>query len=268
MIKCGICHCEFKFISPKHLKCIHGIGVAEYKRQYGDVMSNEQKVSWAEKQKENHWSRKPVEETATIRAKLSENGKKVMAILKEDGRAHRFTSESSKAIWTEEHRSDIREKLTGLRRTDETRKKIRMAHWNKKPKEEVEIILQRIFQKDAQFKSTERGWYTSKKSNHEMFYMSSYELRRLEFLESNKDTLWFSTNHLIKIPYEFQDGQHLYIPDIYVKWSNGTETLEEIKGYVRELEKHEAKMKAAKEYCQHHGMIYSLIFEEGLEASS
>lgn len=46
------------------------------------------------------------------------------------------------------------------------------------------------------------------------------------------------------------------------------ETLEEIKGYVREPEKHEAKLEAGKRYCQQHGMIYSLIFEEGLEVSS
>lgn len=268
MIQCAICRRDFEFISPKHLKCIHGIGVAEYRRQYGETMSEEQKASWAQKQKENHWSRKPVEETAELRAKLAENDKKAMALIKEDGRAHRFTSKSSKAIWTEEHRKEIREKLVGLKRTDETKGKIRAAHWSKKTKEEVEAILQRIFQKDAQFKNTERGWFTSKKSGHEMFYMSSYERRRLEFLESREGVMWFSTAHLIQIPYEFQDTQHLYIPDIWVQWSNGADTLEEVKGYVREPEKHKAKMEAGKLYCQQHGMVYSLIFEEGLEVVS
>lgn len=265
MIECRICRREFKFISPKHLKCIHGIGVAEYRSQFGEIMSEEQKTSWAQKQKENHWSRKPIEETVELRAKLAENGKKVMALIKEDGRAYRFTSETSKAIWTEEHRKKIREKLTGMQRTEEIKEKMRRSHWSKKTKKEVEAILQRIFSKDAQFKNTARGWYSSEKSGHEMFYMSSYERRRLEFLENNQDVSWFSTAHLIQIPYKFQGTQHLYIPDIHVRWSNGTETLEEIKGYVREPEKHKAKLEAGKRYCQQHGIVYSLIFEEGLE---
>ena len=221
--------------------------------------------SFKEKIKINHWSKKPIEETRKLRLKLAENGKKVMALINKDGRAHRWTSETAKALWTEEHRQEIKKQLTGLKRSEETKAKIMASHWTKKSNSEVDAIIQRIFLKDAQFKNAERGWYFSAKSGHEMFYMSSYERRRFEHLESSSQVKWFSTMHKIHIPYDFQGSQHLYIPDIHVKWEDGSETLEEIKGYVREQEKHEAKIKTGQQYSLLHNMKFYLLFEEGLE---
>jgi hypothetical protein len=267
-MKCAICGKELVFISPKHLKCVHNIGVAEYRQKYGEIMSAEQKASQVKNQRAHHWSTKPIEETQKFRSKLAENGKKVMALINKDGRAYRWTSETAKALWTEEHRQEIKKQLTGLKRSEETKARIRASHWTKKSNNEVDEIIQRIFLKDAQFKNAERGWYFSTKSGHKMFYMSSYERRRLEYLESLLQVKWFSTMHRIHIPYEFQGNQHLYIPDIHVKWKDGSETLEEIKGYVREPEKHKAKIEAGENHCHLHDMQFVLLFEDNLESIS
>lgn len=189
-----------------------------------------------------------------------------MTMLQVLGRAHRFTNESAKAIWTEEHRERIRSMITGMKRSDETKNKIRDNYWSKKSTQEVDNIIERIFAKDSQLKNTEKGWFWSDKSNHNMFYMSSYEHRRLQFLEKCKQVLWFSTKHDIRIPYMFENNVHIYIPDIVVKLAQNFETVEEIKGYVRDEKKFEAKKFAAIKWCKTHGKNYSVLFEKDLES--
>ena len=188
-----------------------------------------------------------------------------MEFLKISNKAYRITSETSKKIWTEEHREHIKNKNTGLKRTDETKKKIKENHWTRKTKIEVDDIIERIFLKDSQLKETEKGWFTSRKTKEPMFYMSSYEFRRLNFLETNNDVVAFTTKHDIRIQYEFQGEKHTYIPDICVTWNDGLQTLEEIKGFVREPEKFEAKNTAAIKWCENKKMHFRVLYEEDLE---
>ena len=290
-MKCAICNKEFKSITQTHLKK-HSITPKKYKEQYPEteLFSNDTKMAMSknisrakkgkpnlkakgrkfseehkENIKKNHWSKKSKEETVAIRAKQSENGYKVMELLHNEGRAHRYTSETAKAVWTDKHREYLKNKITGLKRTEETKEKIRINHWSKKSKEEVDVIIERIFLKDAQLKETEKGWFWSEKSKHEMFYMSSYEYRRLMFLEANPEVEWFSTKHNIRISYDWGNSIHTYIPDILIKMRNGSEIVEEIKGYIREPLKFEAKNKAADIWCKTKNKQYNILFEKDLE---
>jgi len=266
-MKCKICNKEFKFISPSHLRYKHNIGVAEYIKNYGDTMPIKTRKRWNVNQKKNHWSKKPIEETIEIRKQLSKNGHKVMTMLNDTGKTYRFNSKTSKLIWTDEHREYIKSKITGIKRSKETREKIKQNHWSNKSIEDFNNILESIFLKNGQFKNTKKGKFLSKKSNHEMFYMSSFEYRRLQFLENNSNVEWFTTNHKINILYPFKDSNHKYTPDILVKWKNGVETLEEIKGYVRDTEKFQAKNQAAKIWCQKNNKSFFVLFENDLEMS-
>lgn len=263
-MKCAICNKEYEVITASHIKFKHELGVAEYIALYGDVMSPERRLQQNQRLRDNHWSKKPLEETKLIRENQSRIGKQVMTKLNEQGRAFKYDSNTAKALWTDDHRKHIKSSLTGRKRTNQTKENIKASHWTKKSKDEVDSIIQRIFLKDSQLKDTEKGWFTSIKSGHEMFYMSSYEYKRLSRLETHSDVEWFTTAHGIKIKYSLDGNEHFYIPDIHIRWKDGSVTLEEIKGYIREPAKHAAKVQAADSFCKENNMKYSVIFEEGL----
>jgi hypothetical protein len=254
-------------VSATHLKYKHNIGISEYIKNYGDIMTVEQRQAWKEKNIINHWSKKPLEDTKYIRDKCAKNGKRVMHQLNSEGRAHKFTTETSKMLWTEEHRELIKNKLTGLKRSDETKTKIKENHWTNKSPIEVEAILAKIFGKNGQIKNTIKGWFTSHKTGQKMFYMSSYELQRLLFLDNNDAVITFTTNHGIKIEYEFNGVKHFYIPDILVELKNGKKVLEEIKGHIHKDKEQmfTQKCKQAQIFAEVNGMEYKVVFKNTLE---
>ena len=273
-VTCRVCNREFVCISNVHLRS-HKMTISDYTSMYPDAdigknpqkgvplsRENREKLSKARLQYLENLSEDEKLKQKEICAK---NGRKCMEFLKVSNKAYRFTSETSKKIWTEEHRKHIKNINTGLKRTDETKRKIKENHWTRKTKTEVDDIIQRIFLKDCQLKETEKGWFTSKKTEEPMFYMSSYEFRRLNFLETNNDVVSFTTKHDIRIHYEFQGETHTYIPDICVIWNNDFQTLEEIKGFVREPEKFEAKNAAAIKWCESKRMHFQVLYEKDLE---
>lgn len=109
------------------------------------------------------------------------------------------------------------------------------------------------------------GSYTSKKTGEEMKYFSSYELKRFEFLDDQKDVKNFTTSHGIKIPYIGLSGNvKRYIPDILIEYDSGKIILEEVKGFVKSQQELELKNKAGKDFCEKSGFEFRIVFRKDL----
>lgn len=110
------------------------------------------------------------------------------------------------------------------------------------------------------------GWFTSSKTNLKMWYRSSYELRMMEFLESNPEVEYFKAEALA-IPYVFENNQHHYIPDLYVRKANGDELLIEVKMLWQTTDpKTMQKFAAGRQYCQSRNWRYVILTEEEIDS--
>lgn len=288
---CQICGNYYLKISNSHLKK-HKTTLSQYKKDFPDAMmvseytrkimskkislgkkgkssslkGRERSADFRQKIKDTHWSKKPMNEQEHIREKLRENGRRVAQYLVDNDIKYKFTTESSKKIWADpSHRKNISDMLKARTLTDETKKKILDNHWSTKSDYEVRDIVDRVLGKNKQYKNSHKGMYYSAKSGHEMFYASSYELKRLKHLETNVLCVKFTTKHKIQIQYVIDGKPKKYIPDILVHWSDGSVTLEEIKGYVRDVDKFEAKKHYAEAFCEKHQMIYRVLYKKDLE---
>jgi hypothetical protein len=116
---------------------------------------------------------------------------------------------------------------------------------------------------NGRFKS---GTYIKKKNSECEHYQSSYELERMIFLDGRDDVITWTKNHLITIPYFWEDGsEHVYKPDFLVQWKDGSVTLEEVKGYVKDQNILTAKNMAAVSYCEDHDMMFKLLNKNDLQ---
>ncbi len=95
-------------------------------------------------------------------------------------------------------------------------------------------------------------------------YVSSYELERMQFLDSNTLVQSWSRKHCITIPYELAGVKRNYIPDFLVVTWHGI-FLEETKGYIRNQQAHVAKCEAAIKFCAERGWSYRVLFKKDLE---
>lgn len=107
--------------------------------------------------------------------------------------------------------------------------------------------------------------YISSKSGRTEFAHSSYELKRMRFLDSNPDVWSWTKGHGLRIPYNFDGKTKNYIPDFLVEWSDGTKTLEEVKGWSREPERVAAKSRAAEEFALANDLRYVVLQKCNLE---
>ena len=107
MIMCKICGVEFEMITPSHLKYRHGLTISAYRNQYGDIMSEDKKTAYKERIKENHWARRPVEETKHIREAVAKAGVQRMKKMNDNGKAFRWDAEKAAAYWDEIGRAHV-----------------------------------------------------------------------------------------------------------------------------------------------------------------
>ena len=108
-----------------------------------------------------------------------------------------------------------------------------------------------------------RGYYTSTKTGRKERHDSSYELRRFQALDASplvKD--W--TRSKAKIRYNL-GAAHVYEPDILVTYHDGRVFLEETKGHIWDMRKHEKKVKMAEFWCKKRNWSYRLLFEKDLD---
>ena len=108
-----------------------------------------------------------------------------------------------------------------------------------------------------------QGYYISKISGVKERYDSSYELRRMIFLDTQK--IKWTKKHGIQIPYTNKNGElHYYIPDLLV----GTNIIEEIKPQKflkSNYNNSTIKIKAGEEFCKNRGYTFRVITEKELE---
>lgn len=109
-----------------------------------------------------------------------------------------------------------------------------------------------------------QGTYVSIKTQQVERYDSFFELLRMRMLDENVEVVSWTKKHNIQIPYVIDDKRRLYVPDFYVKLSDNSTRLEEIKGYEEE-QKRVAKFNALITYCAEHGYDVLYIDFEMLE---
>ncbi len=123
----------------------------------------------------------------------------------------------------------------------------------------------------AKIKAMERGAFGGKqrefvgKNGERTWAHSSYEFKRMEFLDNCVGVVKWTKRHGLAIPYMWQGAVHRYIPDFLVTYVDGRQSLQEVKGWIRDPERFEFKKRAAQEYCRAHGMEYRVLFHESLE---
>lgn len=109
--------------------------------------------------------------------------------------------------------------------------------------------------------------YTSTKTGNREYYESSYELRRFQALDKDPKIREWTKAHDLKLPYRLYRRRKNYIPDILVKYEDGTVFLEEVKGYIFRPREFLKKRQAAKLFCARKGWKYRTVFEKDLEST-
>jgi len=109
--------------------------------------------------------------------------------------------------------------------------------------------------------------YISTKTSEDNFSHSSYELKRMKFLDNNNDVIYWTKNHGLNIEYTLNGITRRYIPDFVVEWSDGRKTLEEVKGWVRNKKTFEAKNKSAVKFANENEMSFRVLFFDDLEVT-
>lgn len=106
------------------------------------------------------------------------------------------------------------------------------------------------------------GWHTSYKMDGKKFYYrSSYEKAVIECLEEWTNILAFEVEPF-KIPYLHNGTQHNYTPDMFVKYTDGTTEIWEVKpSNQTSLEKNQDKWHAANELCKSRGWNFVVMNE-------
>jgi hypothetical protein len=159
-------------------------------------------------------------------------------------------SENSKKMW--ENRTEIERNVIG--------KKISKAQRGV-PESDVTKIKNSIASNNKANAKYKKGWYTDKQGNSH-FYASSYELRRMQFLDS-KNIIFVKNHHHHIIWLDDSGKSHAYTPDVF---RPNESILEEIKPKYKLTDPEIiAKAQAAEEYCRDKNLSYKIIMEDNLE---
>lgn len=288
MIKCEICHQEFKQISNSHL-ILHNINKIEYKKLFPgaklkevwnlglDKDSDERVLKNSINLKNNHWANDNKKRKITSnKISSSRKGIRISEKVKEQFRKQ-FKGKGNPNFgnnWSEKQKKKNSKKAKKRYKDPEYLEKFKKSHWsNNKETKRIISDKQSQFMSEAISNGTIQintgykcGWFYSKKMKQKFYYMSSYELRRMKLLESSSLVTSYSNKHGIKLQYEKENGKKsYYIPDILVTFENGNKRLEEIKGYVKDKKIFESKNKTAISFCKENGIEYKLIFKKDIE---
>lgn len=112
-------------------------------------------------------------------------------------------------------------------------------------------------------KSNNRGIkmrHLSSKSNEIFFADSALEKLRMIQLDNDNNVKKWTKRHNIKIPYHIDNITKNYVPDFYIELNNGTIVIEEIKGYIKEIDL--IKKDYAEIYCANNNWIYKFTTQE------
>lgn len=104
------------------------------------------------------------------------------------------------------------------------------------------------------------GYYTSLKTKQTEYYHSTWEHIRMQELDFDDNVIFWTKKHKIIIPLE---GRRWYVPDFLIE-TNSLRILEEVKGYVRDIDLFKRQQIFAKEYCKKNNLIYVVNYMEHL----
>lgn len=85
------------------------------------------------------------------------------------------------------------------------------------------------------------------------------------FLDMNESVRSFTNKHGIWLSYQIDGSDYRYYPDLLVELMDGTIRLEEIKGYIADVQRVNAKEKVCIDFCLKRGWDYKMLFENDLE---
>lgn len=183
----------------------------------------------------------------------------------------KFCSKSC-ASQSRKHSIETREKISksnkgqvasnkGSKMSDEQKEKISKAHkgreilWSDKISKTISYGLA---SGRLSTSSINRGTYKEEK------YDSGFELTRMKFLDESSDVAGWTKNHGIVIDYTLEGKHRRYTPDFLILLHDGTVILDEVKGWIRNQDKFDAKCMAAKEFCSQYDINYTVTFQDGL----
>lgn len=189
-------------------------------------------------------------------------------------REQKFCSKDHFCLWSRgriniknksvEHRKKLSNSLKGIirgRQTIEHSRKISDARQGMKFSPEHRDSMSRSkvkFLQKGGFHG-KQGKYISLKTREVNHFHSLFEHDYMKQLDTDAAVKYWSKNHKISIKYEFEGSCHRYIPDFMVEFTDGSRSLHEVKGYVFEPKRVQAKTLAAQRYCRKQGMTYQLL---------
>jgi hypothetical protein len=257
MIKCKICGHENKYRLIEHINKTHNISIAEYKENYGDVVSEEYKKivsnKFKEKWKEADYREKTILSRKWIYTDEVLQKRRIESIKKyyDDGGKtwnDGLTKDEDERV---KHIGELN-RLKLLGRTKDNFEYLRIHSllmkdkWSnsnlKKRQDEIqesevlktewktkisETLTNRIINGEINTKSNyKHGWYENKNGKH--WYSSNLEKDAM-ILFDNYDIQW--ENNKLKIKYKDKDNRdRYYIPDFSLNINN-KQIIIEMKGY-------------------------------------
>lgn len=162
---------------------------------------------------------------------------------------------------TAQHKENISKANKGRKITKSWRKKLSLAARNRISKNPEQVILN-LSNKDIDKckRKGKRGNYKPIKSDKEIRYLSTWELKFMKMCDLSKDILKIDT--VESIPYVLSGKDHMYIPDFKLKLDTGLTVIIEIKP--KNLINDPvviAKRITAKKYCRKMGYKYITLTE-------
>jgi hypothetical protein len=109
-----------------------------------------------------------------------------------------------------------------------------------------------------------KGYYTSTKTNQNFRFDSFIEFIRMILLDREESVISWTKRHSIKIQYALDGNTKNYIPDFEIIKTDGSKTIEEVKGYENENKK-EAKFSALRSFCEEKGFNCSIVVYDDIK---
>lgn len=110
------------------------------------------------------------------------------------------------------------------------------------------------------YNTAKKGYFFNKKNNINEYYHSSWEEKLMIEMDNNDEIVNWTKKHGIVIKYYHDGITKSYLPDFFIEYSDGRKVIEEVKGYVSDVEVFKLKNEAAKKYCLENGFTYKVNF--------
>lgn len=110
------------------------------------------------------------------------------------------------------------------------------------------------------FKNCKRGYYFNIKCNMNEYYHSGWEEERMKELDNDKNVIAWTKKHKYILKYKHNGIIKSYLPDFFIEYFDGTKAIEEIKGYIKDIEVFKLKKESGMAFCLKNDLIYRINF--------